>query len=359
MFPYKRKTGWKPKEEGSNVDANGYSDGVWHEEAGAVYGNTLVEIKGGHILTSIYGGNEMTNVGKTNDANTGLSTVKMSGGTLGVPRTLEQIAAHPVTCYLFGAGKGDQRVNFNTTTNVNSVLVEVTDDARIYGSVFGGGEDGHVLGNVKLDIKTGKDITVGTGNDAVTYRYPYIGTTGTSYVDGNIFGAGRGFSGDALTAGSVGGNVEVNISDGTMLGSIYGGGRLASVGIGFNAPTDTQYGQFTEDDITAATYYQAGDVIPEGKEVGDEKTPVIFNKSYGHVTVNISGGIIGNDTEFKTPTAENTTPTGLNFADIDNWTDEDWNTWKTHNKIPYTEFDKTTKGPIHTKGGRNGSPSKR
>ena len=351
LFPYKRKTGWKPKEEGSNVDANGYSDGVWHEEAGAVYGNTLVEIKGGHILTSIYGGNEMTNVGKTNDANTGLSTVKMSGGTLGVPRTLEQIAAHPVTCYLFGAGKGDQRVNFNTTTNVNSVLVEVTDDARIYGSVFGGGEDGHVLGNVKLDIKTGKDITVGTGNDAVTYRYPYIGTTGTSYVDGNIFGAGRGFSGDALTAGSVGGNVEVNISDGTMLGSIYGGGRLASVGIGFNAPTDTQYGQFTEDDITAATYYQAGDVIPEGKEVGDEKTPVIFNKSYGHVTVNISGGIIGNDTEFKTPTAENTTPTGLNFADIDNWTDEDWNTWKTHNKIPYTEFDKTTKGPIHTKGG--------
>ena len=66
-----------------------------------------------------------------------------------------------------------------------------------------------------------------------------IGTTGTSYVDGNIFGAGRGFSGDAITAGSVGGNVEVNIKGGTMLGSVYGGGRLASVGTCFTAPEAT------------------------------------------------------------------------------------------------------------------------
>lgn len=270
LFPYKRNPDWTPKEAGSDVDENGLSDGLWHEGAGAVYGNTVVEIKGGHILTSVYGGNEMTNVGKADDASTGLSTVKMSGGTLGVPRTLKQIAAHPVTCYLFGAGKGDQRVNFNTSTNVNSVLVEVTDEARIYGSVFGGGEDGHVLGNVNLYIKEGKDMVVATE----TYRYPYIGTWGTSYVDGNIFGAGRGFSGDAITAGSVGGNVEVNISDGTMLGSIYGGGRLASVGIGFNAVTDSNYGQYTEDEKTG-------------------ENP----KTYGHVTVNISGGTIGNDNE--------------------------------------------------------------
>ena len=285
LFPYKRNPNWvkddtRSEAEGIPVDANGLSDGLWHEAAGAVYGNTVVEIKGGHILTSVYGGNEMTNVGTTNDANSGLSTVKMSGGTLGVPRTLGQIAAHPVTCYLFGAGKGDQRVNFNTSTNVNDVVVEVTDDARIYGSVFGGGEDGHVLNNVKLDIKTGTNITVGTGNNAVTYRYPYIGTTGTSYVDGNVFGAGRGFSGDAITAGSVGGNVEVNISDGTMLGSVYGGGRLASVGIGFNAVDDAQYGSFTED----------VEDDPATANVDETKT-------HGHITVNISGGTIGNNTE--------------------------------------------------------------
>ena len=89
----------KTNEAGQPVDANGYSDGVWLSFAGIVRGNTTVDIKGGHILTSVYGGNEQTDV-------VGSCTVNMSGGTLGVPRTLDQIAAHPVTCYLFGAGKG-------------------------------------------------------------------------------------------------------------------------------------------------------------------------------------------------------------------------------------------------------------
>ena len=346
LFPYKSNPAWSKDEtrsaaEGISVDANGYSDGLWHEAAGAVYGNTLVEIKGGHILTSVYGGNEMTNVGKANDATSGLCTVKMSGGTLGVPRTLNQIAAHPVTCYLFGAGKGDQRINFNTSTNVNNVLVEVTDEARIYGSVFGGGEDGHVLSNVQLDVKNGKGITVGTGDNSVTYRYPYIGTTGTSYVDGNIFGAGRGFSGDAITAGSVGGNVEVNISDGTMLGSVYGGGRLASVGIGFNKVDDAHYGSFTEDETTGTN-----------------------PKTYGHITVNINGGTIGNDLEnkeyeFEVETNEQTS------AQIESAKNAGLQALKVSNKIPYTSFElydsvlvanSTTKykysyRTVHTKGG--------
>ena len=262
-----------------------YAPGLWHRAAGIVRRNTLVDITGGHILTSVYGGNEHTDVGiYTNDSygeptipvSGGKCTVNMSGGTLGVPRTLAQIAAHPVTCYLFGAGKGDQRIFFNTWTNIREAEVNITGDARIYGSVFGGGEDGHVIEDVKLDIKTGNDVTVGTK----TYRYPYIGTTGTSYVDGNIFGAGRGYSGEALTAGSIGGNVEVNISDGTMLGSVYGGGRLASVGIGFNAVSNSNYGQFTED--------VADD--PATSEVDETKT-------HGHVTVNITGGTIGNETE--------------------------------------------------------------
>ncbi len=221
-----------------------YKPGKWFEYAGVVHGNSTVEITGGHILTSVYGGNENTDV-------KGTSTVKMSGGTLGVPRTVEQITKHPVTCYLFGAGKGDQRVFFNTWTNVENAIVEISGDARIYGSVFGGGEDGHILKDSKVTIK----------------ENALIGTTGTSYVDGNIFGAGRGFSGDAQTAGTVGGNVEINISGGKMLGSVYGGGRLASVGTDFTAPNDPNYGQFREDDADG---------------------------TYGHVTVNISGGTIGN-----------------------------------------------------------------
>ena len=295
-----------------------YKAGYWHRAAGSVGGNTVVDIKGGHILTGVFGGNEMTDVGNyANDNNnepivpvagTGKCTINMTGGTIGVPRTLKQIAAHPVTCYLFGAGKGDMRTFFNTWTNIREAEVNISGTARIYGSTFGGGEDGHVIENAMTSISDGA----------------LIGTTGTSYVDGNVFGAGRGYSGDALTAGSVGGNVTVNISGGTMLGSIYGGGRLASVGIGFNAPSNANYGSFTED----------------GQ-----------NRTYGHVTVNISGGTIGNDHE-TVPNETNIAAAGITETDISKWTvDGEWQTWKNYHQIPNTEYDGKTGLPIHTKGG--------
>ncbi len=230
-----------------------YAEGQWLWSAGAVYGNTRVEITGGHILTNIYGGNELTNVGTYNTdgsckAGTGVATVIMSGGSLGVPRTEESITHHPVTGYLFGGGKGDQRVNFNKQTNVGSTQVTVS-GGKIWGSIFGGAEDGHVIGNAEVTVSGDAEI----------------GTRGISYVDGNIFGGGRGFSGEALTAGVVCGNIEVNILGGTMLGSIFGGGRLASVGTFLTPPDDNNYGKM-----------QSGD-------------------DHGFITVNISGGTIGND----------------------------------------------------------------
>lgn len=234
-------SGYYPHEK-----ADGTHD--WLRSAGQVEGSTRVEITGGHILTSVYGGNETTDV--LGDS----CVVIMTGGTLGVPRTDNAAKAHPVTCYLFGAGKGDQRTRFNTWTNVENTRVYVGGTARIFGSVFGGGEDGHILKNAKVQIYGGK-----------------IGTKGTSYVDGNIFGGGRGFSGVALTAGSTGGNVDLTITNGIILGSVYGGGRLASVGIGFTTPTDPLYGQLID-------------------ETGTPGDP-----THGHITVNISGGTIGND----------------------------------------------------------------
>ena len=257
----------------------------WLRSAGAVYGNTVIDITGGHILTCVYGGNETTDVG-TYSINAkgqplvhesgGKCTINMVGGTLGVPRTDEDAKKHPVTCYLFGAGKGDQRTHFNTWTNVQETVVNVSGTARIFGSVFGGGEDGHVLGNakvniggeVKIDLNGDRDMDDSGETFTADSEKLKIGTTGTSYVDGNVFGGGRGFSGLALTAGSTGGNAEVNIAGGTMLGSIYGGGRLASVGIDFTPPTDPFYGQLVDDTNT---------------------------QSHGHITINISGGTIGND----------------------------------------------------------------
>ena len=215
-----------------------------------------MEISGGHILTNVYGGCEATNV-------LGTANVTMTDGSIGVPRTPQQIKDHPVTCYLFGAGKGDQRIFFNKETNVNDAIVKV-EGGTIYGSVFGGGEDGHVLRNTTVTI--GK--TDGTG--------PTIGTVGSTYVDGNVFGGGRGFGGEALTAGNIGGSVDLTIDGGTMLGSIYGGGRLASVGYGLYLTTEDGYGVMRPDNV-------------------DDKGNSVANFKRGYITVTVNGGTIGKE----------------------------------------------------------------
>ena len=250
-------------------------DGIskYNSSAGTVEGDTYVEISGGHILTNVYGGCEATNV-------LGTANVTMTDGSIGVPRTPQQIKDHPVTCYLFGAGKGDQRIFFNKETNVNDAIVKV-EGGTIYGSVFGGGEDGHVLRNTTVTI--GK--TDGTG--------PTIGTVGSTYVDGNVFGGGRGFGGEALTAGNVGGAVDLTINGGTMLGSIYGGGRLASVGYGLYLTTETGFGANNDDGY--------GKMQDDGYsdwtkgEDGQYTRTEISGFKRGYITVTVNGGTIGKE----------------------------------------------------------------
>ena len=304
-------------------DNNGNNVGYdWCSSAGLVEGNTNLTISGGHILTNVYGGNEVTNV-------KGTCKITMTGGTIGVPRTVDQIIAHPLTCYLFGAGKGDQRPHFNTETNVGEVEINIS-GGIIYGSVFGGGEDGHVQRDVNLTIQKGEDFTIG----GTTYTNgPIIGTWGTSYVDGNVFGGGRGFGGDAYTAGNVAGSVDVKIKGGNILGSIYGGGRLGSVGYGLYPPGNTYYGAMRPDDTD-----------------DDASNTHIDNFKRGYVDIEISGGTIGNRHEYIIPSADNT-PSTLDFDGIATWSDDDWKTWGANNNIPLTEFDHASYRLKHTKGG--------
>ena len=245
--------------------------------AGSVEGKTTINITGGHIITNVYGGCEATNV-------KGSATITMTDGTVGVPRTVAQIIAHPNTGYIFGAGKGDQRIFFNKETNVDRTFVNI-EGGRVYGSIFGGGEDGHVFQNAIVNIgKTGEDG-------------PTIGTTGTSYVDGNVFGGGRGFGGEALTAGNIGGSIELNIKSGKILGSVYGGGRMGSVGYGLYLVDE----EIIEDGQTIKPY---GILRPNDKYDGSYPNPstqeasAYYDKGRGYITINISGGTIGNDAEY-------------------------------------------------------------
>jgi len=248
-----------------------YAPGKWHRKAGSVGGDTQIEISGGHILTNVYGGNEQTDVGTyTHDAadspiiaDGGTCTIVMSGGTIGVPRDATAIEALPTIGHLYGAGKGDKRILFNTWTNVGATSVSVT-GGIVYGNVYGGGEDGHVMGN---------SVTTISETDA-TNKPTVIGSVGDDGLDGNVFGGGQG-SPTALTAGVVGGSVSLGIQGGHILGSVYGGGRIASVGTYFANAEDSNYGMMQDDvDDDEAT------------------TDVDESVTHGHLTVNLTGGII-------------------------------------------------------------------
>ena len=171
---------------------------------------------------------------------------------------------------------------------------------------------------------------------------PTIGTWGTSYVEGNVFGGGRGFAGDALTAGVVCGNVDMNIKGGTMLGSIYGGGRLGSIGTHLEPSDNANYGKLIPDDRDE-NYETGADYVHEGS-------------THGHVTINISGGTIGNNREYIIPNATNIAAAGIAETDISKWKPEsedgsEWTTWKTYHHVPSTTYD-TSDGKLHhTRGG--------
>ena len=231
-----------------------YAPGKWLRSAGYVGGTATVKIEGGHILNNVYGGCEMADI-------EGAVTVEMTGGTVGVPRSKSDIEALPTLGHIYGAGMGDKRIFFNTSTNVASTTVSVT-GGTVYGSVYGGGEDGHVLGNATTTISQAANKTT------------VIGCDGKSGWDGNVFGGGQG-SVTAKTAGVVAGDVVVNIEGGTMKGSVYGGGRLASVGTYFAMVDHANYGKMQADAVDD----------PATTEVNEAE-------SHGHIKVNLNGGTI-------------------------------------------------------------------
>ena len=230
-----------------------YKPGRWFKDAGAVYGNTIVDITGGHILSNVYGGNELTDV-------TGTCTINMSGGTVGVPRTEAQMQNHPVTCNVFGAGMGDPRAILNNMTKVKAnTSVNISGTAHIYGSTYGGGETGDVEGNTEVNVCAEKQ----TSDENVTY----VVASGSPTIGGNVFGGGKGVANTFTCAkamigidgagadtehypdGYPNGTTTVRIFNGTVgtlvgtgdsqtlmdgTGNVYGGGEIARVEMNTN-----------------------------------------------------------------------------------------------------------------------------
>ena len=205
--------------------------------------------------------------------NTGMATVTIKGGTIGISgrdngmvfgSSRGDIAAPTV---LEGSPTGTQPMDQNNRlawVRATAVTIGTEGGNRktplVRGSVYGGGENGHNYQNATVNILSGTigipDINPATGEAEEWWDFGAEGRTAdqtaalnTEYraYRGNVYGAGDGFDtykgADGKKhhnprAGMVGGSTVVNIKGGHIGRSVYGAGAMASMGNITNA-TDT------------------------------------------------------------------------------------------------------------------------
>ena len=255
--------------------------------AGRVYGDVEVHVTGGMIYHHVFGGGSLASVGTYLTYNDGvpyrveplyeykLDTFSLSHQTSATredgkyamrrdgfpedgsePDTMYVLAHEkPGTVHVdisggqvgvtginegsvFGGGRGIAGRSSDMVTHLAYCYqtdVNIKPGAKVRGSVFGGGANGHVLTDATVTMTGG---TVGVTLDSIERVIKDLGEAETKVFHGNVYGGGRGvdpISSDAghnlsYTAGRVYGDATVKISGGTVLHNVYGGGSLATVG---------------------------------------------------------------------------------------------------------------------------------
>ena len=180
----------------------------------------------------------------------GKTTINITGGRIGTTTSTDNAG------YVFGGSKGqvsfkkadnttpitdiDEQVDAEafcanvreTEITINYASTPESDDGSttpcIVRTVYGGGEDGHVMENAVVNLKQGwiGRTLFGGGKGTSTYKgtkYVYNGSSWTSTDNQDIH---------SWTAGKVYGNTTVTIEDGKVGWFVYGGGNMASVGKG-------------------------------------------------------------------------------------------------------------------------------
>ena len=218
-------------------------------EDGWVKGNATVNIiSGAHVMRNVYGGSNVASVGLYQGTdtygfynqvpNTGLATVNISGGIIGTTghndtirdANTNEIVDVVSNGMVFGSSHGKAVIGKKEYAHVNETHVIISAGADVRGSVFGGGDDGFVLGNTLVEIIDGTIGASLTGEESEIDPY---GSSSVIYT-GNVYGGGRGIDrhNDTIStiAGFVKGNTEVRMTGGLVRHNVYGGGSLACVG---------------------------------------------------------------------------------------------------------------------------------
>ena len=216
-------------------DNDGTED-TYNPLAGIVRGQTTVTIDGGHVVHNVYGAGAMGSVGGGSGNSSGKTNVTITGkAQIGVDGEGNG--------NVYGAARGDQSVNEENYATVSSTTLEVSGDADIKGSVFGGGSLGLVKGSTQVTISGGS-------------------------VHQSVYGGG--------SEANVKGNTNVNMTDGYIFNGIFGGGLSGSVGT-----------------FTRSTEADKVNIFGHETHAGCIGKPVSCAGGTGKCTIEVTGGQIG------------------------------------------------------------------
>lgn len=235
--------------------------------AGTVAGNTKVEVDGKTFLHRVYGGG----FGDPYASSASDATGQVGGNT--------EVYVKGANIYgdVFGGGAGvasSGTVDFTDVARViGTTMVEVSDDARIFGNVYGGGDIANVGETVASPDYTSVPLSVTT----------------ISQADGSVI------SHEASNY-----KAYVNILGGDIFGEVYAGGK----GLKRDAAKDyTSLGRINGNTLLHVANTES-DVAAIAFDENDNNIPHIWSRIYGgcaygtvdgNTLVHIEGGMLGNN----------------------------------------------------------------
>ena len=183
-----------------------------------IKGSSVINMKAGTVLGAIYGGCNTSGVLR------GTANINITGGSLGDPEVVGDI--------VFGGGKG-------SSTNISQkAIVTITgddDNINLYGNIYGGSALGRVSGSSYVTITDNNSVINATGDiygggkgnnntSALNSRSTFVTVDGGAFPNSRVFG-GCNINGiihnDVL--------VKIGETNDTFVNEVYGGGNNANI----------------------------------------------------------------------------------------------------------------------------------
>ncbi|MBQ6539094.1 MAG: hypothetical protein IJL76_02325 [Bacilli bacterium] len=268
------------------------------------YGNRIINLTGSTVRSSVFGGSNGYAISGYS-SETGIlngSTFVYVGGTATVGVTGTSTAFGQGIGNVFGIGNGNNsRDDIGTALN-STVLI---DGGTINGDVYGGGNFGAVglnasgTTNTKIILKSGdvKGSVYGGGNnngagDSSVVSNINITMDGDCTVSDSIYGGSN-------AKGTIYGNVNINLVNGTVTKSVYGGGEGGRVTSGTGRTNGTAVTRNVTVNVgdatntTSATSLKIGENVYGGSAFGTVNGNYNSNSTSNYTTtVNVNKGTV-------------------------------------------------------------------